>query len=755
MAGRTAPVYIHLSVRSWGEILMSIRPLRASGLEAASSRGETAVARKISPVSRQRGDVRSMLALAILMPLLFAGCAGSPQNGARAPEASDKGAAVGPAAAKPERVVLITIDTLRADYVGCYGSKLARTPTLDRFAAKGTRFATAIAPTPITLPSHASIMTGLEPPLHGAHTNVRFRLEDGIPTLSERFQAARFATAAFLGAMVLDRRYGLARGFDVYDDQMGYRRIGGSASERTADRVVDAALEWLNQAPERFFVWIHLYDPHGSYDPPQGFRPKRKEPIPDPEEIGILAAAAASFPPMYAGEIYFADTEIGRLLRSIQRRFGDDGTLVVVTSDHGESLGEHGVLGHGVTLYEATQRVPLLMAGPGVPAGRVVSAPVRLVDVAPTILSLVGLAPLEGSSGVDLGPWMRGERDDPLIAYVETLSTYLDRGWSPVIGVRTDRYKYLRTVRPELYDLAADPGETRNIAPDRASVVENLEVALERQLEGARPVRPNTAPPSEEIELLESLGYVVRGPETADRPLGWVGGTDPKDRIGGIIKLAEARMYLGSGRPELALKLLESEPEEGGWVAHVRSEGALALGDAEEAEHQARKMVAAQPDLAESFVALGKALEARGRMEEARAAYQEGARIDPTLADSIEGLGRLAEAEGDIETAEAFYRQGMESRAPSIEAALRLAALRFEQGRPEEARHILEEFGGGIDAQPEALVHLARAEAKAGYPEQALARLERSMKKRRANPVLSAAYEELKGEAPGFSAGAN
>jgi arylsulfatase A-like enzyme/Tfp pilus assembly protein PilF len=696
-----------------------------------------------------------MLALSILVPLLFAGCAGGPRSGARVPEASREGAAVGPAAAKPERVLLITIDTLRADYVGCYGSKLARTPTLDRIATEGVRFETAIAPTPITLPSHASIMTGLEPPLHGAHMNGKFRLEDDIPTLSERFRAARFATAAFVAAVVLDRRYGLARGFDVYDDQMGFRRSVQAPSERTADRVVDAALEWLKEAPERFFVWVHLYDPHGAYNPPRGFRPKLKEPIPDPEEIGVLAAAAAFVPPMYAGEIYFSDTEIGRLLRSVRRRFGGDATLIVVTSDHGESLGEHGELSHSLTLYDATQRVPLLMAGPGVPAGRVVSAPVRLVDVAPTILGLAGLAPLEGSSGVDLGPWMRGERDDSLVAYVETLTTHLNWGWSPVIGVRTDRYKYLRTVRPELYDLAEDPGELRNIAADRASVVEGLEVALETRLEGARPVRPNTVPPPEEIELLESLGYVVGSPELEDRPLGWVGGPDPKDRIDAVVRLTEARMHLRAGRPGLALELLEPEPEAGGWVAHVRSESALALGDAEEAEAQARQLVAAQPGLAEGFVALGKALEAQGRVEEARAAFREGQRVDPTEPDSIEGLGRLAEAEGDIEAAEAFYRQAMESRAPSIEAALRLAALCFEQGRPDEARDILEEFGGGIHARPEALVHLARAEAKAGHHAEALARLERSMTRRRAHAVLSAAYEELKREAPGFSAGAD
>jgi len=380
---------------------------------------------------------------------------------------------------------------------------------------------------------------------------------------------------------------------------------------------------------------------------------------------------------------------------------------------------------------------------------------VRLVDVAPTVLALAGLPALEESSGVDLGPWMRGERDDALVGYVETLATYLDWGWSPVIGVRTDRFKYLRTARPELYDLAEDPEETRNIAGERAAVVARLEGVPETRLEGARPVRPNSAPPPEEIELLESLGYVVRGPEPEDRPLGWVGGPDPKDRIDGVVKLTEARMHVGAGRPELALKLLESQPEAGGWVAYVRSESALALGDTHEAEAQARKMVAAQPGLAEGFVALGKALEAQGRVEEARAAYQEGVRVDPTESDSTEGLGRLAEGEGDIETAEAFYRQAMESRAPSTEAALRLAALRFEQRRPDEAREILERFGDEIRARPEALIRLARAEAKAGYPEQALALLEGSMRQRRPDPAVAATYEEIKSAMPGSSAGAN
>jgi len=415
---------------------------------------------------------------------------------------------------RPERVVLITIDTLRADYVGSYGSKLARTPTLDRLAAGGVRFETAISPTPMTMPSHASIMTGLDPTLHGVHSNAKFRLDDGIPTLAEQFQAHGFETAAFISSVVLDRRYGLARGFDTYDDRMGFRRniegATGGYAERSADEVVDATLHWLESAPNRFFLWVHFYDPHGSYDPPRGFRPKQSAPTGSPEEIGTLEYAKQVFPPLYAGEIYFADTELGRLLRMLNRKFSADRTLLVVTSDHGESLGEHDELTHTLTVYDATQKVPLLIKGPAVPRGRVVDSQVRLVDVAPTILSLSGLPAIERTTGQDLRPWIAGVREDGLDAYVETLETQLAYGWSPVLGLRTSEYKYLRTVRPELYALDADPDELNDLAANHPAKLKELDAALEAHLSDALPVVPNAVAPPEEIALLESLGYVVR-----------------------------------------------------------------------------------------------------------------------------------------------------------------------------------------------------------------------------------------------------
>src|SRR5262249_34500793 len=233
-----------------------------------------------------------------------------------------------PVAPAPDRIVLVTIDTLRADHVGCYGAAHAHTPTLARLATEGVRYEVALSPVPLTLPSHATIMTGLDPDRHGVRHNSVFSLPPGVPTLAERLRARGFATSAFVGAFVLDRRFGLARGFDVYDDQLGDRRsaVVGFA-ERRAGEVTDAFLRWLASAPPRFFAWLHFYDAHASYDPPEGFK--------------------LSFPnDLYSGEIAYVDAELGRALEGLSARFDPRGTLVLVTSDHGESLGEHGELSH-------------------------------------------------------------------------------------------------------------------------------------------------------------------------------------------------------------------------------------------------------------------------------------------------------------------------------------------------------------------------------------------------------------------------
>ncbi len=629
----------------------------------------------------------------------------------------------------PERIVLVTIDTLRADHVGCYGSSWVATPTLDGIAAEGVRFETAIAPTPLTLPSHSSLMTGLAPPHHGARNNSTFRLDEDVPVLAERLHAAGWATAAFVGAVVLDRQYGLARGFDIYDDHMAPRRSAGrfGFSERTANQVVDAALAWLRVAPERFFLWLHLYDPHGSYRPPREYQ--------------------ARFPTHpYAGEIAFADAELGRLLRAVRSRGDPERTLVVVTSDHGESLGEHGELSHSLTLYDATQRIPLLLAGAGLPRGRVVESLVRLLDVAPTILALARLDPLPGIDGRDLRETLNGARAPERLAYLETLSPQLDFGWSPLLGVRSGSFKYIRAPRPELYDLVADAQEAHDLAAQRPEVVAELDAALDAFLRGARPVVSTLAPDSEMRGRLEALGYVVGGAAAVQGELGRVGGFDPKDGLGLAQALLDAIGLVAEDRPHDALALLEPL-EGGGFLLELhRAEVALRAGKPALAERSARAALALVPQSTGAHVALGEALLDAGRLDEAARAFQTAQELDEAAADSLVGLGRVAEARGRLDEAAALYARATERRGASPEALWRLAALRIEAGEP--AGPLLGQLAEEMVLRPEAALRLAAAEIRAGRRSRAELLLSRALDRTPASAELRRAYEDLRGSRP-------
>jgi arylsulfatase A-like enzyme len=515
---------------------------------------------------------------------------------------------------------------------------------MDTIAASGVRFEHAISPAPLTLPAHATLLTGLDPPQHGVRHNGVHRLDEGIPTLAERLQASGYATAAVVGALVLDRRFGLGRGFGSYDDHVGGERSGiVGYAERRADRVVDRALEWLADAPSRFFLWVHFYDPHTAYAPPRGF-----------------ASAFASDP--YAGEIAFADAQLGRLLDGLRGREAG-GLLVAVASDHGESLGEHGELTHAYGVYDATQRVPLLLRGPGLPEGSTIREPVRLADLAPTILELCGAAPLGAVEGRSLLPLLaggegRGER----LAYVETLATQLDFRWSPLLGIRSARWKYVRAPRPELYDLRLDPGERENRAAGEPEVVARLDALLEERLRGARPPRVDVVLDASDRELLQGLGYLVPAPEVpAD--LGRVGGPDPKDRMPTLRALAEAETLLGQGRPAEALARLDSVDESGLGISALRAVAALAAGEPLRAERAARAALADAPGRADLQVLLGRALEARGSWEGARAAFAAAAAADPSSQSAWAGLARALRGLGRPEEAAAAARRS-ESAGP-------------------------------------------------------------------------------------------
>lgn len=454
-------------------------------------------------------------------------------------------------AADGYNLLFISVDTLRADHVGCYGYAAAETPAIDSLARSGVLFEHGVAAAPITLPAHSSMMTGLDVPTHGVRNNGTFRLGEEHRTLAEVLRAAGYETAAFVGAYVLDGHYGLDRGFDVYDDDVNPEDAVVSEtrySERTADHVSGAALAWLEDAatrPAPFFAWLHYFDPHGPYEPPPPFRER-----------------FSSAP--YDGEIAFADREIGRVLDFLDSAGLRERTLVVFTADHGESLGEHGETSHALLIYDATVRVPLIVSAPSLfaEAVRYADGAVGHPDLLPSLTHLLGL---DAPAGLDGRNVFAHPPDGARTVYVETLAPLLHHGWSPLHGLRRAGSKLIHAPTKEYYDLVADPGELDNLYSKGGSELAALDAALAERLvemdsplaslEAAAPLTP------EERARLAALGYVDVG-NAPERP----SLADPKDMmpVWNRIKYAE-QLCLGN-RCEDAIREIEAVLAEHGTV---------------------------------------------------------------------------------------------------------------------------------------------------------------------------------------------
>jgi choline-sulfatase len=498
-----------------------------------------------------------------------------------------------PPAAGPPSVLLLTLDTTRADALGAYLGKDggdARTPVLDGLAARGLRWAQAITPTPLTLPAHASLLTGLAPPEHGVRTNGAEALPRDVPTLAEAYALRGYTTAGFVASPVLDRRFGLARGFGRYSDK--------PTAERTAREMTGAALEWLGRQPagKPVFLWVHYYDAHAPYLPP-GMDPK------------------ASPAQRYAGEVATVDREIGRLLAALSG--GAERWLIAAVGDHGESLGEHGEPDHGIFLYHSTMHVPLLLAGPGVPRGKVVEQVVSTRRLASTLLRLTGTAlaalpfgrPLPGLPGLDSGAARP--------VYVEARYPLTAYGWSPLEGVFDGRFKLIVAPRPELYDLAADPGETRNLLTGRhegRAEARRLKAAL-KEAQRSFVAHPADAADPELARFLESLGY-LSGSGTRGK-----GTLDPKDGLALLAELeAAGELAQQKNWPQAVARLKELVRRSPGSVRFLL---ALAQAQLEKGEDGAaiatfRQAVRENPRRVETHRELAAAYRRLGRKEEAR-----------------------------------------------------------------------------------------------------------------------------------------
>lgn len=502
------------------------------------------------------------------------------------------GCAERPAPAAPPRVatnvLIITIDTLRADRVGIYGATNVETPNLDRLAREGAWAPQSDVPVPLTRPSHVSLFTGRYPSEHGIRDNLSAPLSADVPLLSGIFQQAGFATAAFVSSSVLDRQSGLARGFDVYSD-----RFDKGADQRTADVVTAEAIGWLKSPPKpKFFAWIHLYDPHAPYTPPEPY-----------------ASRYAGRP--YDGEVAFCDEQVGRVVTALRETGALDNTLVIVTSDHGEALGEHGEDVHGYFVYEATLRVPLIVRGPGVSPGGRLESVARTIDLFPTVLDLMGVNANQASSGRSLGPALRGGKlsDEP--AFAESLVPLLHYGWSDLRSVRDGRWKYILAPRPELYDLGADPGELRNLAGEQDARARAMRSGLETQLrkERSSPKSADTSGISPDaLERLGALGYVNPGGSFDKKS----GGADPKDKLDEYKSL--------SGLMQQALV-------------------AMRAGRSAEAVQRLREVSRRGLDSYEVHFYLGRALAGGQQWRDAATEYEKATKKFPAGAESWRGLG--------------------------------------------------------------------------------------------------------------------
>ncbi len=535
-------------------------------------------------------------------------------------------------------ILLVTLDTVRADRLGCYGHRGAQTPNLDRLAQDGVRFEVATTPTPLTLPAHATLLTGLHPLAHGVRDNGMVVADLGISTLAERLSASGYDTAAFVSAFVLNRVFGLDRGFSRYDDGPSDETalIGLFRREAPGSERVDAAIRWLSEHPAEatsrpFCLWLHLFDAHAPHVAPPGF------------EVRFAANP-------YDGEIAYLDAQVGRLVSFLEARNLARDTVLVVTADHGEGLGEHGEPTHGTFLYESTLRVPLLIRAPErLAKGIVRGEPVSLADVAPTLLALAGLPPNPVSHGVDLFGPGRLERRALLFE-----SIYGERhfGWAPLRALRRDGWKYVDAPRPELYDLTSDPSETANRMASASSqrVARSLADALTAEAHRLTRAGKATDHSDSDAEIrsrLQSLGYVA-GTTAPRAELG----IDPKDGMPRRAVLDRAYEVLSRGDPRSAQAMF----------------------------HVACRSI---PENPEAWLGLGKTLEVLENWAEAESAYREAVKRDPQGVLPLARLYALAERRADVATQVEYARRLAEllpRHAPSQE---RLAeALR----RAEEMR---------------------------------------------------------------------
>ena len=618
-------------------------------------------------------------------------------------------------------VVIITIDTLRADHLGCYGYKDIKTPNIDALSADSTRFEHAFTAVPVTLPSHSSIFTGTYPMLSGMHDFSANKLSPTQPTLASVLKDNGYATGAVVASAVLDSRFGLNHGFDFYYDHFDFSRLQESnldEMERPGNVVADQALDWLGQNyQKKLLLWMHLYDPHYPYKPPAPY-----------------AQEYASHP--YDGEIAFADAQVGRLIQFLKDKKLYDHTIIVLSGDHGESLGEHGEATHGFFIYNATLHVPLIIHLPGAKTEKLVSPYAGLVDLMPTVLNAANIAVPSQVQGQNLLPLMNGKPEDAQRnLYAESFLPRIHFNWSELRGVENARYHFIDAPKPELYDLSKDPGETHNLLSEKKAVGDEMRAKLAgliRQYSAGQELAEKTGLDPALMERLKSLGYAGfsggGNPTISNRDL-----PDPKDRIQVYELVSDAIALSQHGNfAESAQKLndaLKTEPEL--VPAHyLQGLNYYRLKDFSKAIDEFQHVLKLSPDYSLAVFYLGLSYAHAGQMDPAIATLKHALELDATNFSAAFNLGVAYLQKKMPSDAIAAFRQSISVNNDYGPAHRALGEVLLYQGQIDEAIGELRKAEELTPQDPATHAALAKALSAKGLNDEAQAEMKKAQESR-------------------------
>lgn len=599
-------------------------------------------------------------------------------------------------------VILLTIDTLRADRLSAYGATQVSTPHLDRLAQEGTLFENASSTVPFTLPAHTSIMTGLYPPAHGVRENVGYSVDERDATLAEMMAATGRETAGFVSAFVLDSRWGIGRGFDHYLDDFDLKGMEANLGsvQRPGQETIASALDWLDGREDKarpFFLWIHLYDPHEPYEPPEPYRSRhRNRP--------------------YDAEVEYTDALVGELRAALEERELFERSIFAVTGDHGEGLGEHGEMFHGYFVYDSTMHVPLIVRLPdGEGGGRRSNAAVSHVDLAPTLLDLLGVESHDQFQGASLAPILAGGTlDEERAVYGESFYPLLHYGWAPVRSLRTEKHKFIESPEPELYDLATDPHEETNRLLDDRPTSRELRgrfEALAQDLESSRQPAAETAEMDEEtLAQLRALGYIA-------------GRGNAVDDYNPDVDRADAKQKVGLHR------------------LIMRAQGDIGQNNQEAAERRLRAVLEQDPDILDAHQMLGQLASRSKDHEQAIGHFQRALALDGSHKASLFGLATAYRFSGRTEEALLGYQHLLDIGGHDNKASMAMAEIYTEQGDLGSAESILRVLADGDAASAHIDNHLGEVLVLQDRPSEARASFEAARRKNEklAQPIFNLA----------------